>query len=101
MAKIGFLEESVNVKSSTRLNILLVLMNGLIVLDSIIFAGIYEFIKSQGDKISLMNVCLAGASIFTSIIIPIITWKSISKSQEPKDVKIINSNVDNDNLLKG
>lgn len=81
--KIGFFDESPNQKSSTRLNIFIVLINGLILVDAIAFAGIYAYIYKEQHE-PLLAIVTAASVILGSTVLPVIGWKSISKSQENK-----------------
>lgn len=85
MVKTGFFEETPGEKSSTRLSIFIILINGLLILDSIVCCGLYVFLKSLGVNISLLGVCTAATTIFAATIIPLITWKQLSKAQEAKN----------------
>jgi hypothetical protein len=78
--EVGFLEERKGVKSSTRLNLFIILINGLVCVDAIIAGGIYELVKYQ--KITLMDICLAAGALFVSVVVPCITWKTLKDSSE-------------------
>ena len=81
--KIGFFDEAPNQKSSTRLNIFIVLVNGLIIVDLVLLAGIYRYIYEVQHE-PLMAIVAAASVLLGSTVLPVIGWKSISKSQENK-----------------
>jgi hypothetical protein len=80
--KIGFFQEATGVKSSTRLNIFIILVNGLFLVDLLAAAGVYLFLISSGKDITLLAVVSAVGLLFTMVVTPCITWKQISKIQE-------------------
>lgn len=79
----GFFEEAPGLKSSTRLNIFIVLINGLILVDAIAFAGIYSYIYKEQHE-PLLAIVTAASVILGSTVLPVIGWKSIAKNQENK-----------------
>ena len=80
--KIGFFEEAPGVKSSTRLNIFMILVIGLLQVSAIIASGIWLFVVSHGDKVGLAGIVGPAASLFGAVVLPCVLWKSISKPQE-------------------
>lgn len=81
--KTGFLQEEPNKQSSTRLNVLLVLINGLLIADSIAFAGIYKYMYCDNHE-TLMATCTAVGVIIATTVIPAATWKVMQKDKENK-----------------
>lgn len=82
MEKTGFLEESPGIKSSVRLNITILLCNGVLLMDVVVISGVIEFIRSRGTTVTLVGVVTAASVLFGSIIFPCITWKQMSKKGE-------------------
>lgn len=81
--KTGFFEETPGQKSSTRLNIFIVLLNGLILVDAVAFAGIYRYIYQLQHE-ELLAIVTAASVLLGSTVLPVIGWKSIAKGQENK-----------------
>lgn len=81
--KTTFLEESPGKQSSTRLNVLLVLVNGLLIADAIAFAGIYKYMYCDNHE-TLTAICTAVCVIIASTVIPAATWKVMQKDKEGK-----------------
>jgi hypothetical protein len=89
MATIGFFDEKEGEKSSTRLNIFMILVNGLFLVDIIALSGMYLFLISHGRDIALLAIVTAISVLFGVVVAPCITWKQMSKTQENENKEII------------
>lgn len=78
----GFFEEAPGVKSSTRLNIFILLLTGVVQVSAVVGCGLYQFVHSGGAAVSLMGVCGAAGTLFSAVIVPCLIWKNIQKPNE-------------------
>ena len=78
----GFFEETDGQKSMTRLCIFLLIVAGIVQVSAIIAAGAMVFIKSAGAGVSLLAICTAAGTLFTSVVVPCLIWKNVQKGNE-------------------
>lgn len=82
MEQIGFFDEAPGQKSSTRLQIFILVVNGIFIGDMLVGFGLYKY--CTGGAESLGGIVTAASSYLAANVIPLIVWKSISKNQETK-----------------